>query len=41
MIPVISRTTEEVLLLVPHSVREAALGLGVPKWSTVISVILR
>jgi phosphate transport system permease protein len=41
MIPVISRTTEEVLLLVPQSIREAALGLGVPKWRTILSVVLR
>src|SRR6476620_3013354 len=41
MIPVISRTTEEVLLLVPQSIREAALGLGIPKWRTIISVVLR
>jgi phosphate transport system permease protein len=41
MVPVISRTTEEVLLLVPQSIREAALGLGIPKWRTIISVVLR
>lgn len=41
MIPVISRTTEEVLLLVPQSIREAALGLGIPKWRTIFSVVLR
>ena len=41
MIPVISRTTEEVLLLVPQSIREAALGLGIPKWRTIVSVVLR
>jgi phosphate transport system permease protein len=41
MIPTISRTTEEVLLLVPQSIREAALGLGIPKWRTIISVVLR
>jgi phosphate transport system permease protein len=41
MIPVISRTTEEVLLLVPQSIREAALGLGIPKWRTILSVVLR
>jgi phosphate transport system permease protein len=40
MIPVISRTTEEVLLLVPQSIREAALGLGIPKWRTILSVVL-
>jgi len=41
MIPTITRTTEEMLATVPHAVREAALGLGIPKWRTVISVSLR
>ncbi|HEY1527406.1 MAG TPA: phosphate ABC transporter permease PstA [Candidatus Angelobacter sp.] len=41
MIPTISRTTEEVLLLVPQSIREAALGLGIPRWRTILSVVLR
>jgi phosphate transport system permease protein len=41
MIPTIARTTEEVLLLVPQSIREAALGLGIPKWRTILSVVLR
>ena len=41
MIPTITRTTEEMLATVPHSIREAALGLGVPKWRTTISVSLR
>lgn len=41
MIPTISRTTEEVLLLVPQAIREAALGLGIPKWRTILSVVLR
>jgi len=41
MIPTITRTTEEMLSTVPHSIREAALGLGVPKWRTTISVALR
>lgn len=36
MIPTICRTTEEVLLLVPQSIREAALGLGIPKWRTIL-----
>jgi phosphate transport system permease protein len=40
MIPTISRTTEEVLLLVPQSIREAAWGLGVPHWRTILSVIV-
>ena len=41
MVPTIARTTEEMLATVPHSIREAALGLGVPKWRTVISVSLK
>lgn len=41
MIPTICRTTEEVLLLVPQSIREAALGLGIPRWRTILSVVLR
>jgi phosphate transport system permease protein len=41
MIPTISRTTEEVLLLVPQTIREAALGLGIPHWRTTVSVVLR
>jgi phosphate transport system permease protein len=41
MVPTITRTTEEMLATVPHAVREAALGLGVPKWRTVLSVSLR
>jgi len=41
MIPTICRTTEEVLLLVPQSIREAALGLGIPRWRTIVSVVLR
>ncbi|HKW75011.1 MAG TPA: phosphate ABC transporter permease PstA [Terriglobales bacterium] len=40
MIPTVARTTEEVLLLVPQSIREAALGLGIPHWRTIISVVL-
>ncbi len=41
MIPTISRTTEEVLLLVPQAIREAALGLGIPQWRTTVSVVIR
>lgn len=41
MIPTITRATEEVLLLVPLSVREAAWGVGVAKWRTTLSVTLR
>jgi phosphate transport system permease protein len=41
MIPTVTRTTEEMLATVPHAIREAALGLGVPKWRTALSVSLR
>ena len=41
MVPTISRTTEEMLLLVPNSLREAAYGLGVPRWRTTLSITLR
>lgn len=41
MIPTVTRTTEEMLATVPHAIREAALGLGIPKWRTAISVSLR
>jgi len=41
MIPTITRATEEVLLLVPLTVREAAWGLGVSRWRATLSVTLR
>jgi phosphate transport system permease protein len=41
MVPTICRTTEEMLLLVPRALREAAYGLGVPRWRTTLSVTLR
>lgn len=41
MIPTVIRTTEEMLLTVPHSIREAALGLGVPTWRAVFSISLK
>jgi len=41
MIPTITRATEEVLLLVPLSVREAAWGIGVSRWRATLSVTLR
>lgn len=41
MIPTITRATEEMLLLVPNTVREAAYGLGVPRWRTTLSITLR
>ncbi len=41
MIPVVVRSSEEMLRLVPNELREAAYALGVPKWLTVIKVVLR
>jgi phosphate transport system permease protein len=40
MVPTVARTTEEMLLLVPHAVREAAFGIGIPQWRTTISITL-
>ena len=41
MLPTITRSTEELLKLVPEALREAALGLGVPKWRATLRVMLR
>jgi len=41
MIPTVCRTTEEMLLMVPHAIREAALGLGVPNWRSVLSITVK
>jgi len=41
MIPTITRTTEEMIRLVPDSLREAGLALGLPKWKTTIMIVLR
>ena len=41
MIPVVVRSCEEMLRLVPNELREAALALGVPKWLTILKVVLR
>ncbi len=41
MVPTITRTSEEMLLLVPQAVREAAYGLGVSRWRTTLSITLR
>lgn len=40
MIPLVLRTTEEVLVLVPRSYREAALALGLPQWKMIVRIIL-
>ncbi len=41
MIPMVMRTTEEMIKLVPNSLREAALALGYPRWRTSLSIIVR
>jgi len=41
MIPVIARTTEELLKLVPSHIREAGLGLGLPRWKVTLRIVLR
>ena len=41
MIPLIMRTTEEVLLLVPDGYREAALALGIARWRTIVQIVVR
>jgi phosphate transport system permease protein len=40
MIPIVASTTEEALKMVPNSLREASLALGVPRWKTVVKVML-
>ncbi|OKL48629.1 phosphate ABC transporter permease PstA [Boudabousia marimammalium] len=41
MIPTVVRSCEEMLRLVPHELREASYSLGVPKWLTIVKVVLR
>lgn len=40
MIPVITRTTEEIIRMVPDEIREAALALGLPKWKVTLNIVL-
>jgi len=40
LIPTVMRTTEEIVRLVPHSVREASLALGIPQWKTTLRVVI-
>ena len=40
MIPIVVRSTEEMLRIVPNHLREAAFALGVPKWRTIVKVVL-
>jgi phosphate transport system permease protein len=41
MVPLIIRTTEEVILLVPNGYREAALALGVSRWKTIVHIVMK
>lgn len=41
MVPMLARTTEEMVRLVPHSLREAALALGYPRWRTSLKIVAR
>jgi phosphate transport system permease protein len=41
MIPMVMRTTEEMIKLVPNSLREAALALGYPRWRTSLAIVMR
>jgi phosphate transport system permease protein len=40
MIPIVIRSSEEILKIVPHHLREASYALGVPKWKTIVKVVL-
>ena len=40
MLPVVIRTTEEMLRLVPDELREASYALGIPKWKTIVKIVL-
>ena len=41
MIPIIAKTTEEVLKLTPAHIREAGLALGIPRWRVILSIVIR
>jgi len=41
MVPLVMRTTEEVLILVPQSYREAALALGIARWKVIVKIVLK
>ena len=41
MIPIVTRTTEELIKLVPHSIREASWALGIPQWKTILQIVIR
>ncbi|MHB1361901.1 MAG: phosphate ABC transporter permease PstA [Thermoleophilia bacterium] len=41
MLPTVARTTEEMLRMVPDTLREASLALGIPRWRTIVSIIIK
>jgi phosphate transport system permease protein len=41
MIPIVTRTTEELVKMVPHSLREASWALGISRWRTILSIVIR
>jgi phosphate transport system permease protein len=41
MMPVVARTTEDMLNLVPHALKESALALGAPRWRTTLGIVFR
>lgn len=41
MLPIVIKTTEEILRLVPRHIREAGLALGIPQWTVVVRIVLR
>jgi phosphate transport system permease protein len=41
MIPIVTRTTEELVKMVPHSIREASWALGIPQWKTILNIVVR
>ena len=41
MIPITTRTTEELVKMVPHSIREASWALGISQWRTILSIVVR
>lgn len=41
MVPIVAKTTEEILKLVPTHIREAGLGLGLPRWKVILRIVLR
>src|SRR6266853_3929053 len=41
MVPLVTRTTEEVLLLIPAGYREASLALGISRWKTIVHIVMK